>query len=430
MVRSLIILLLISNAFAIDRFELSAPESQSQSHSASKKFWFYSQDNESLIDKDFKFKGDFFYEISFWFDLFATFRSSTIIFHDSNNLKVIYDIFSADTLYNKDINKFTKDAISQEMVKSRMDQMNNAFDALISGGKETQLTKQILTVLSENKIKIPDNKKMRRNFFKGLKDNLRYQMGQRNRVIDALSNMYPYLSSIDSILRKFKMPQDLKSISILESSFNYKAKSSVGATGVWQIMETVGKAFLVINKFEDQRLNPIISSLASFRLLKKNFDYLGNWDFTVISYNSGISHILKYQKKSKVLNVRDYLLNYDHDNFGFASRNYIFEFYALNYALAYKKYLYPEVFNLNFPSDGEFNIYVSLCDFLIDKSQIPNFKLWNPQFLDGRVRRGSSIISKDNLDKEKFYKISDKEIANLLPNQFSKLISNYKCSIK
>ncbi|MBI2521409.1 MAG: transglycosylase SLT domain-containing protein [Bdellovibrio sp.] len=398
--------------------------------SASGKFWFYSHDQEDLIYGPFKYKNEFFYEISFWFDLYATYQSSTIIIHDSEDLRIIYDVFSADALYKNDLNRFTKDALSKDLLNMRLQQMRDEFSALSIGKHDGPVAHKILKTLKAHRIKIPSNRTKARKFFTSLGENLRYQIGQRDSVITAISKLGPYLSTIDFLLTIFKLPLDLRTISILESSFYSDAISRVGAAGVWQIIDSVGEKFLVVNKYEDQRRNPIISALAAFRILSENFRITKSWDFTLLAYNSGISHILNF-KKSSPLDIKKYLTTYTHDSFGFASRNYLFEFYSLNYALAYKKYLFPEVMALSGAIDGNFSIYVSLCPFDLVKDKPFSFlAAYNTQFFGSTIQRGSSVISKSPLPASRFYKLNETDLLTNYPNKFINLIQGQSCSTR
>jgi len=405
-------------------------EETADSSSASGKFWFYSQDQENLVYAPFKYKNDFFYEISFWFDLYATYKSSTIIIHDSDDLRIIYDVFNADALYKNDLNRFTKDALSQDLLDMRLKQMRDEFSTLARGKYNGPVAHKILNTLKAHQVKIPSNRIKAKKFFTLLGENMRYQVGQRDSVLSAISKLGPYLSTIDHLLNLFKLPVDLRTISILESSFYSEATSRVGAAGVWQIIDSMGEKFLLINKQEDQRRNPIISSMAAFRILSENYKITKSWDFTLLAYNSGISHILNF-KKSSPLNIKKYLTTYTHDNFGFASRNYLFEFYSLNYALAYKKYLFPEVLALASAIDGDFSIYVSICSFDLAKDKPFSFlATYNTQFSTSIVPRGSPVISKSALPAKRFYKLSETDLLTTFPNKFIDLIQTQSCSTR
>ncbi|MEK6625822.1 MAG: transglycosylase SLT domain-containing protein [Bdellovibrionota bacterium] len=424
-------LLLIFFSHNLDaKSQITQSDEISDSSSASGKFWFYSQDQENLVYAPFRYKSDFFYEISFWFDLYVTYRSSTIIIHDSDDLRIIYDIFSADALYRNDLNRFTKDALSQDLLNMRLQQIRDEFLALSRGKYDGALAPKILNTLKAHHVKIPSNRIKAMKFFTSLGDNMRYQIGQRDSVLNAITNVSPYLSTIDNLLTIFKLPLDLRSISILESSFHSEATSRVGAAGVWQIIDSIGEKFLIINKNEDQRRNPIISALAAFRILTENYKITKSWEFSLLAYNSGISHILNFRKSSP-LNIKKYLTTYTHDSFGFASRNYLFEFYSLNYALAYKKYLFPEVLTLASAPEGNFVIYVSICSFDLTKDKPFSFLTsYNTQFSSTIVPRGSPVISKSALPPSRFYKLTEADLVTTFPNKFIDLIQGQSCSTK
>ena len=57
--------------------------------------------------------------------------------------------------------------------------------------------------------------------------------------MQGLSNYY--FNIFEPILDKYELPLELKYLAIVESSLNPKARSSSGATGLWQFMYLTGK---------------------------------------------------------------------------------------------------------------------------------------------------------------------------------------------
>ncbi|NIT60042.1 MAG: transglycosylase SLT domain-containing protein, partial [Aliifodinibius sp.] len=55
----------------------------------------------------------------------------------------------------------------------------------------------------------------------------------------------------------------------IESSFNINAASRAGAKGMWQFMWGTARYFMKINRIMDQRFDPLYSTEAAARLLKR-----------------------------------------------------------------------------------------------------------------------------------------------------------------
>ncbi|NIQ03841.1 MAG: transglycosylase SLT domain-containing protein, partial [Nitrospinaceae bacterium] len=63
----------------------------------------------------------------------------------------------------------------------------------------------------------------------------------------------------------------------VESSFQVGAYSSAGAAGIWQFTRGTGRLFMRVRYDVDERRDPILSTYAAAKLLKKNFEDLNDW---------------------------------------------------------------------------------------------------------------------------------------------------------
>lgn len=177
-------------------------------------------------------------------------------------------------------------------------------------------------------IDIPKKKSARLKLISKLAENVRAQTGQRENISKGLERVNYYRETLTALMDIFEIPPELINISFLESSFNPDAKSKVGATGAWQFMRHTGKHFMRIDQYVDQRLNPVISSISAFHLLKQNFQILKDWSLAIAAYNSGTKHLLRARRKLmrrdvKKINLEKALKNYSHPHIGFASENFL-----------------------------------------------------------------------------------------------------------
>ena len=69
--------------------------------------------------------------------------------------------------------------------------------------------------------------------------------------------------------RKQEVPVELAYLTFVESTFNRRAISKVGASGVYQIMPKTGRPYLKINRKFDERRDPIKSAMAAAKILKR-----------------------------------------------------------------------------------------------------------------------------------------------------------------
>ncbi|OIP05146.1 MAG: hypothetical protein AUJ97_01535 [Bacteroidetes bacterium CG2_30_32_10] len=118
-----------------------------------------------------------------------------------------------------------------------------------------------------------------------------------------------WFPSIEKILRKYNLPDDLKYISIIESGF-MNVKSPAGAAGFWQFMKPTAKSYgLEINDEVDERYNLEKSTEAACTYFKDTYKIYKNWTLVAASYNIGIGALNTELKNQQVTSYYDLFLN-------------------------------------------------------------------------------------------------------------------------
>ena len=86
-----------------------------------------------------------------------------------------------------------------------------------------------------------------------------------------------YFPLFEERLAQYDVPLEIKYLAIVESALNPKAKSKVGATGLWQFMYPTGKQYgLDVNTYVDERSDPLKSTEAAVKYLKDLHDIFGS----------------------------------------------------------------------------------------------------------------------------------------------------------
>src|SRR5690606_23015779 len=120
-----------------------------------------------------------------------------------------------------------------------------------------------------------------------------------------------YFPTIEKILSKYNLPEDLKYIPFIESGFRVNAVSPVGARGLWQFMEGTGKKYgLTINREVDERYDFIKSTEAAALFLRDLYEELGNWALVLMAYNGGpyrVKRLIKDLNTSDVHTVMSHM---------------------------------------------------------------------------------------------------------------------------
>lgn len=143
-----------------------------------------------------------------------------------------------------------------------------------------------------------------------------------------------YFPMFEQYLDQYDIPLEMKYLAIVESALRPKARSGVGASGLWQFMYGTGKQFdLKVSSYVDERHDPVKATIAACKYLSQLYSIFGDWDLALAAYNSGPGNVSKAIKRSggftNYWNIRPYLPN--------ETAGYVPAFYATMYIFSYAK---------------------------------------------------------------------------------------------
>ena len=167
-----------------------------------------------------------------------------------------------------------------------------------------------------------------------------YAERKRNVVSRMIGLSQIYFPLFEEKLDKYKLPEELKYLAIVESALNPNATSVAGAAGLWQFMYGTGKAFgLDVNSYVDERRDPIQATEAACKYFKFLYNIFGDWQLVLAAYNGGPGTVNKAIRRSggkkNYWEIRPFL--------PLETQGYVPAFMAVNYVMNYtsEHNLYP-----------------------------------------------------------------------------------------
>ncbi|RNL83425.1 LysM peptidoglycan-binding domain-containing protein [Sinomicrobium pectinilyticum] len=157
----------------------------------------------------------------------------------------------------------------------------------------TNILKARLAELNE---KTPFNVEYNPELESVIKNFLKNKRGFLERTM--LKSQY-YFPMFEQELDNNDIPLEMKYLAVIESALNPRAKSWVGATGIWQFMYSTGKIYdLEVSSYVDERSDPVKSTKAACKYLAKLYEIFGDWDLALAAYNSGPGNVSKAIRRS------------------------------------------------------------------------------------------------------------------------------------
>ena len=262
--------------------------------------------------------------VKLWTKVFSELSKAQGILHDSHNLNVIYEVLDLKDPDSYGAKKFNDKRINTAKRKYTIILKKLAQNPYDSDAE----AKRVAALFGRD---------ANRAVFQKAINQIRCQMGEKDRFLAGIIRSGNWIDEIKKIFRSYNLPEDLVYLPYVESSYNPKAYSKLGAAGIWQFVRRVGKSYMTVGYAIDERWDPIRSSEAAAQLLKHSYEKFGSWPLAITAYNHGISGMLSATWKKG--GYEEIFNQYKGKNFRFASRNFYSEFMAAReIAIHYEKY--------------------------------------------------------------------------------------------
>ncbi len=251
--------------------------------------------------------------VAFWTRIYTEVGTSGGLLHDAEHLDVVYEVITLP------------EGLSRRARERRIDKRKKHFRTILgrlASGKRSGLSGEEARVLALWASGVSDRTLSR------ARNKLRFQRGQANKFRDGLVRSGYWRDYIERVLADHGVPRALVALPHVESSYNPRAYSSVGAAGIWQFIRSTGRLYMRVDNVVDERMNPHRATVAAAQLLRDNHRRLQSWPLAITAYNHGVAGMARAVRKTGTKDLGVIARKYKGRTFGFASRNFYSEFLA------------------------------------------------------------------------------------------------------
>jgi len=264
-------------------------------------------------------------QVEFWKKIFGFYSTRQVVIHDALHLNRIYTVLDFRPLADSGASDAELEATMKSKVESEKERVRAILTRLHQlGPNSTVLTEEERTI----RALFADVKEPSKFLAAAAEDRLRSQRGLRERFAAGVEVSRRYLPEMERVFRGAGVPTELTRLPLVESCFNVRAYSKVGAAGIWQFMPGTGRLYMSVGDAVDERRDPITSTAAAAEHLKANYQVLGSWPLAITAYNHGRAGMVRAVSTVGSNDLVHIVKHYHGPAFKFASRNFYAEFLA------------------------------------------------------------------------------------------------------
>ncbi|WP_420428723.1 LysM peptidoglycan-binding domain-containing protein [Algiphilus sp.] len=261
--------------------------------------------------------------ISFWRHVFGKYSQHQVVLHARDYPNKIFTVLD----YRDEAARGMDAAALAALRRRETEQTIERIDALLgeiaaANGRHAGLSddaKAIVELLAD--LDDPD-------IYRKVQGRVRAQQGVQERTREGLERAGRYLPYMESVFAERDLPPVLTRLPLVESSFDTRAYSKVGAAGVWQFIPSSARRYMRLDYMLDDRRDPWNSTRAAAAHLSDDYALLQDWPLAITAYNFGRAGVKRALEAVDGDSLGDLIRDYEHPRFGFASRNFYASFVA------------------------------------------------------------------------------------------------------
>ncbi len=307
-------------------------------------------DPAGRIEPEFRVPLELKERVLFWLKIHTQYNTAVRVIHDRNNPGLIYGIADFSRLFTPERSKARALTLAYRLERQILKELRKRLQeaaGLIHSQSLSPLERLELRGFISRAGALGKSESME------LVTSIRSQTGQRDEFLAALSRSQHLLPYIEASFRTYDLPIALARIPFVESSFNPRAKSKVGAVGIFQFMPITARQ--MISADPNLWADPLRQTRAAARMLVIFRSLLPDWSTTVTAYNSGVGRLGKLSRRYRAKSIVPLLETKDPTGLGFAGKNFYAQFLSANIAEAYRY----EIFSAPQPSAPVSNLEIA-----------------------------------------------------------------------
>ena len=142
-----------------------------------------------------------------------------------------------------------------------------------------------------------DAKFVNNSHFTEIKNNIRHS--KKKEFIETVKSGYNHIPALQKIIKDSGVPESFLYLAMIESGFSNHVVSNVNAVGIWQFMAPTAKLYgLRIDKYADERKDPVAATIAATKYLTQLKKDFGKWYLAMMAYNCGSGRLKSAIKKA------------------------------------------------------------------------------------------------------------------------------------
>ena len=277
--------------------------------------------------------------VEFWTRVYTRYDSHQVLLHDERYLNVVYGVLDFTELDAGDKSDGGKQLEKRERIREARELYRGLLKDLAAGRESKTHPEQ-----QERIRRLFDAVPGGRGKYLSATSRIRSQTCLKDQFAAGIERSGLYMAAIEEVFRERGLPLELTRLPFVESLFQWRARSSAAAGGIWQFMPATARHYRLKMELElDERFDPLLAADAAARHLEDNYRSLRTWPLAITAYNHGAGGMRRAVRRLGTRDFGQIVTRFKSRNFGFASRNFYSEFIAAARIYDDREHYFPGV---------------------------------------------------------------------------------------